>query len=202
MTNKTNPSYPTSSIDPYKFLQLKQNRDGSVTRLTQTPSTQASSDPNSTSLVLTKDCPLNTVDNTFLRLFLPKIALNPSSSSSKLPVIVYFHGGGFVFHHANSTMFHDFCSELAVFTSALVVSVEYRLAPEHRLPAAYDDSIDALRWIRNEEHEQDEWLAKYGDCSKCFLMGSSVGGNIAYIVGYGIVESDEAGWVAGFGNRV
>ncbi|KAL5744476.1 hypothetical protein ACOSQ2_027592 [Xanthoceras sorbifolium] len=61
---------------------------------------------------------------------------------------------------------------MAVQLQAVVVSVEYRLAPEHRLPAAYDDAM-----------QEEEWLSKYADFSNCFLMGTSAGGNLAYHAG-------------------
>uniref|UniRef100_A0A7N2N5I5 Alpha/beta hydrolase fold-3 domain-containing protein n=1 Tax=Quercus lobata TaxID=97700 RepID=A0A7N2N5I5_QUELO len=46
-------------------------------------------------------------------------------------------------------MNNDFCSNMALQLAVVVVSVEYRLAPEHRLPAAYDDAIEALHWIKS-----------------------------------------------------
>ncbi|KAI5444702.1 hypothetical protein KIW84_013106 [Lathyrus oleraceus] len=64
---------------------------------------------------------------------------------------------------------------------AVVVSVEYRLAPEHRLPAAYEDAVEALHWIKT--NQSDEWLKNHVDYSNVFLMGSSAGGNIAYNAG-------------------
>ncbi|KAL2334556.1 hypothetical protein Fmac_015769 [Flemingia macrophylla] len=54
----------------------------------------------------------------------------------------------------------------------IVVSVEYRLTPEHRIPAAYGDAMEALRWIGRS---QDEWLTQCVDYSMCYLMGSSAG---------------------------
>ncbi|XP_074361621.1 carboxylesterase 1-like [Apium graveolens] len=66
---------------------------------------------------------------------------------------------------------------MAVETPALIVSVDYRLAPEHRLPAAYQDIVEVLQWIKTSPHEL---LVKYGDLSKCYIMGGSAGGNIAY----------------------
>ncbi|KAH9329423.1 hypothetical protein KI387_001531, partial [Taxus chinensis] len=46
---------------------------------------------------------------------------------------------------------------------AVVVSVNYRLAPEHRLPAAYDDSIEVLQWLRSSRPQSDPWLNAYAD---------------------------------------
>lgn len=63
---------------------------------------------------------------------------------------------------------------------AVVVSVEYRLSPEHRLPAAYDDAMSSLHWIKTSK---DEWLREFADYSNCFIMGASAGANIAYHAG-------------------
>lgn len=89
-------------------------------------------------------------------------------------------------------LFHNSCCDLANTVPAIVVSVEYRLAPEHRLPAAYEDGGEALHWIKTT---QEVWLTEYADLSNCFLMGSSAGGNIAYHVGLrvvGVVEELES----------
>ncbi|CAL5404928.1 unnamed protein product [Camellia sinensis] len=69
---------------------------------------------------------------------------------------------------------------MAAHLGAVVALVEYRLAPEHRLPAAYDDTMDALYWFRASE---DEWLREFADITNCFLMGTSAGGNIVYHAG-------------------
>ncbi|CAJ1952585.1 unnamed protein product [Sphenostylis stenocarpa] len=68
---------------------------------------------------------------------------------------------------------------------AIVASVDYRLAPEHRLPAAYDDAMEALRWIGKSE---DEWLRQYADYSKCYVTGNSAGASIAYHAGLRAIE--------------
>ncbi|KAJ4719086.1 carboxylesterase 1-like [Melia azedarach] len=72
------------------------------------------------------------------------------------------------------------CSNIAAELPAVIVSLDYRLAPEHRLPAAYDDAIEVLHWIKIAP---DEWLQKYVNFSCCFLIGGSAGGNIAYHAG-------------------
>ncbi|KAI4367934.1 hypothetical protein MLD38_016557 [Melastoma candidum] len=178
----TNPA-----TDAYKFLKLSPNPDGSVTRLASPPTSPACPDPISPDSVRSKDVPLDPAKGTFIRIFLPP----GTPSDAKLPIIVYFHGGGFVLFSATSTMFHDSCSRMAHTVPALVLSVEYRLAPEHRLPAAYEDAVDALHWLRKQATAGgDEWVKEHGDFSRCFLMGSSAGGNITYYTGLCALEMD------------
>jgi acetyl esterase/lipase len=96
-----------------------------------------------------------------------------------LPVIVFFHGGGFVGGHANSILIHNAVHQLAQELHAIVVSVNYRLAPEHRFPCQYEDGFDALRFI-DEMDGRD--LPANADLSRCFLAGESAGGNLAHHV--------------------
>ncbi|XP_062194741.1 tuliposide A-converting enzyme 2, chloroplastic-like [Phragmites australis] len=115
----------------------------------------------------------------YVRLHLPDMA--PwSDDSQKLPVLVYFHGGGFVTGSAASPMYHVFLNSLAARTGLLVVSVNYRLAPEHPLPAGYEDSFRALKWVVSGSG--DPWLSQHGDLGRVFLAGDSAGGNIVHNV--------------------
>ncbi|XP_050221378.1 probable carboxylesterase 120 [Mercurialis annua] len=178
------------TIDPYKFLQITVNRDGTITRdPNRYPNSLPSADLKSPNVVLSQDIPINQQKNTWVRLFLPRLATPPSPDSStygyKLPLIVYFHGGGFINCSAGSTVFHDFCSKMALEVSAVVVSVDYRLSPEHRLPAAYDDAVEVIHWIRNT---QIDWLRTHADYDRFFIMGSSAGANIAYQAGLRVSE--------------
>ncbi|KAL0434324.1 UNVERIFIED_CONTAM: 2-hydroxyisoflavanone dehydratase [Sesamum latifolium] len=84
--------------------------------------------------------------NVSARLYLPKL----SDPTQKLPILVYYHGGGFCVESAFSFQYHRYMNILSAKSGALVVSVEYRLAPEHLLPAAYDDSWYALKWAGSE----------------------------------------------------
>ncbi|KAJ6935928.1 hypothetical protein NC652_010844 [Populus alba x Populus x berolinensis] len=116
------------------------------------------------------------------RIFLPKQALDaPLSDKKALPVVVYLHGGGFITSiGAASIVHHGFCSNLASHVQAIVISVEHRLAPEHRLTAAYDDAIEATHFIKNSD---EVWFKEHADHSSCYVTGKSAGGNIAYNAG-------------------
>ncbi|KAI9160750.1 hypothetical protein LWI28_011187 [Acer negundo] len=172
-----------STIDPYEYLQIIPNPDGSITRKSNLPIRPATPDhdPANNIPVLTKDIIINQSNNIWVRIFLPYHDHQSTSNNNyKLPLIVHYHGGGFIDFSPDMIAFHIFCSNIAIELQAVIVSVNYRLAPEHRLPAAYDDAVEALHWIKTT---QEIWLQKYVDFSSCFLMGDSAGGNITYHVG-------------------
>ncbi|XP_071728653.1 carboxylesterase 1-like [Rutidosis leptorrhynchoides] len=157
------------------------NSDGSCTRFVSLPCSLPTPDPNSNTRVLSKDITINPVTKTWVRIYIPKQTLtNTITPIQKLPLIVYYHGGGFVIMSASTTVSHDFCNQLATHLPAVIVSVDYRLAPEHRLPAAYDDGVKALNWVKST---QEPWLIDFADFCNCYLMGTSAGANIAYHVG-------------------
>lgn len=174
-------SDPTPISDPYAYLKIVKNPDGSITRdLTNFPCAAATPDPSPLNPVVSKDLPVNQSKSTWLRLYLPSSAVNAGVSSQKLPLVVYYHGGGFIICSVDMQSFHDFCSEMARDLNAIVVSPSYLLAPEHRLPAAYEDGVEALEWIKTSD---DEWIKSHADFSNVYLMGTSAGGNLAYNVG-------------------
>ncbi|XP_024523096.1 carboxylesterase 1 [Selaginella moellendorffii] len=83
----------------------------------------------------------------WVRLYLPAAALQ-INSKRKLPIVVHVHGGGFVRFSAATSSYHDFCKKVATDATALVVSLNHRLAPASCLPAAYQDLVSALHWLR------------------------------------------------------
>ena len=86
------------------------------------------------------------------------------------PIIVYYHGGGWVLNNLNTC--HASCTLLAEKTNSVVVSVEYRLAPEFKFPTPLFDAYDAFYWVKNEA----EKLRGNGIVS---VAGDSAGGNLA-----------------------
>ncbi len=94
-----------------------------------------------------------------------------AAGDAALPVILYFHGGGWVI--ANRKVYDGGARGLAQQAQAIVVSVDYRQAPEHRFPAAWDDALAAYRWLVAEA------ASIGGDPTRLALAGESAGGNLA-----------------------
>ncbi len=96
------------------------------------------------------------------------------SDDAALPVLVYFHGGGWVIGDLDT---HDvLCRSLAAGAGCAVLAVDYRLGPEHRFPAAVDDCVAALRFVQAE----GDGLGL--DTSRIAVGGDSAGGNLAAVV--------------------
>jgi acetyl esterase len=90
------------------------------------------------------------------------------------PVVAYFHGGGWV--QGDLETHHGLCARLAQRSGAIVVAIDYRLAPEHKFPAAVEDCEAAYRWLR--AHAADLG----GDPARIAVAGDSAGGNLSAVV--------------------
>nr|CAB3476222.1 unnamed protein product [Digitaria exilis] len=119
-----------------------------------------------------------------VRLYKPSPAAaagEAKGNNNKLPVLVYFHGGGYCIGAYDQPMYHSFCQRIAAELPAVVLSVQYRLAPEHRLPAAIDDAATFFSWLRAQAVLGAEpWLAESADFSSTFVAGVSAGANLAH----------------------
>lgn len=102
-----------------------------------------------------------------VRIYIPK-------GAGPFPVVSYFHGGGFVLLSLDTH--DDICRELCVMSGSVVMSVDYRLAPENPFPAAHNDSISATRWMIKHAAEYN------GISKKMAVAGDSAGGNLATYV--------------------
>ena len=96
------------------------------------------------------------------------------ASSNPLPVLVYFHGGGWVTCSIDS--YDGLCRAFANGVNCIVVSVNYRLAPEHKFPAAVEDAYAATVWVANHASEIG------GDPTRVAIGGDSCGGNLTAVV--------------------
>ncbi|KAJ1275224.1 hypothetical protein BS78_05G120200 [Paspalum vaginatum] len=130
--------------------------------------------------VASRDVVLDRAQRLRARLFYPATA--PSKPPAALPVIVFFHGGGFAFLSAASPAYDAACRRMARYASAAVLSVDYRRAPEHRFPAPYEDGHAALRFLDDPGNHPAAAPVPRLDVSRCFLAGDSAGGNIAHHV--------------------
>lgn len=159
------------------FLRVYQ--DGTVERLLDSPFVPPSPDDPTTG-ISSKDTTISPLVPA--RLYLPK--LSPPTHQRKLPVLVYFHGGGFCIGSAFSSLCHDYMNSLVSQAKVIAVSVGYRLAPEHPLPAAYEDSWAALQWVAShslkDTVDKDPWLTENGDFDRVYIGGDSAGANIAH----------------------
>jgi acetyl esterase len=99
------------------------------------------------------------------------VRIYKNSNAPNQRVFIYYHGGGFVLYGLNS---HDnVCRRLCQMNNCIVVSVDYRLAPEHTYPAAHHDAFNALLWVRKN-------IAAYGgNADDLVVGGDSAGGNLS-----------------------
>lgn len=96
-------------------------------------------------------------------------------SYEPLPTLLYLHGGGFTIGSLDT---HDsLCRQLALHSGAAVVSLDYRLAPEHRFPTAVHDAWDALHWL----HRHADTLGLAGGPGALAVGGDSAGGTLAAV---------------------
>ncbi|XP_042516428.1 probable carboxylesterase 12 [Macadamia integrifolia] len=171
-----------SSSDEVAFYRpnfVRIYKDGRVERLAGTeivPPTAV--DPQTG--ISSKDVLIEPETGVSARLFLPKIITN--SSPQKLPLLVYYHGGGFCIETPFSPVYNRYVSSLVAEANVVAVSVHYRRAPEDPLPIAYDDSWKVLQWVisHSKGNGPEAWLNEHADLSRVTMIGDSAGANIAH----------------------
>ncbi|CAH8391071.1 unnamed protein product [Eruca vesicaria subsp. sativa] len=134
--------------------------------------------------IVSKDVTYSPEKNLSLRIYLPHRAVE-ENKKKKLPLLIYFHGGGFIMGTAFSTVYNTFLTSTVSAGDCIAVSVDYRLAPEHPIPTAYEDSWDAVEWIFRHVSGSgpEDWLNEKADFGRVFLAGDSAGANIAHHMG-------------------
>lgn len=122
----------------------------------------------------TKSVPVDRVEDLTIEGPAGPLAARLYAPAPDAPLIVFYHGGGWALCSLDT---HDsLCRALAVASGAAVLSIDYRLAPEHRFPAAFDDAFAALRWAAAHGSELG------CDPSRLAVAGDSAGGNLAAVV--------------------
>lgn len=114
------------------------------------------------------------------RIYRPTVSI---TTNQKLPLVLYFHGGAFVIASPALPYYHNFCNSLVGSTNAVLVSVDYRRAPEHPLPAAFDDAWAAIQWVAAHAAGDgpEGWLnEEVVDYNRLFLAGDSAGATMVH----------------------
>ncbi|KAI3454327.1 hypothetical protein Pfo_010990 [Paulownia fortunei] len=184
---KSQPELPFITRFKLHILALARNvyirPDGTINRLVFSLIDIKASAPTTklinTTRISTSDVTVDPSCNLWFRLFIPSTTNTNSHSDKSLPFIVYFHGGGFTTYGPDTKSFDDLCSHLAAKVPAVIASINYRLAPEHKYPSQYEDGFDALKFIDAQNYAI---LPPNTDLNKCFIGGDSAGGNIAHHV--------------------
>ncbi|GFP91127.1 probable carboxylesterase 1 [Phtheirospermum japonicum] len=179
--SQPNPTNSTQPIlyDIYPFIRVYKN--GTIQRfIGQDFVPPSPTDP--TGEVHSKDIRFSEKYNLSARIYLPAKNLNPAHKPRRLPLLIYFHGGGFFTETAFSATYHNHLNTLVAKAKVVAVSVNYRLAPENPLPIAYQDSWLALKWSFShyKGNGTEPWLTKYANFGNVYLGGDSAGANIAH----------------------
>jgi len=145
---------PLSTLTPAQARQLRAKFRGKGLRPQTVPRVQNRTIPGSEGTIP-------------VRIYTPE-------GSPPFPVLVYFHGGGWVLGDLDAA--DSTCRALAKGAGCVVVSVDYRLAPEHKFPAALDDAYAATQWVAAHA------TALNGDARRIAVAGDSAGGNLAAAV--------------------
>nr|GEU73695.1 probable carboxylesterase 18 [Tanacetum cinerariifolium] len=132
------------------------------------------SPPNATPIegVKSYDVSIDPHRNLWFRVYVPDVM-----TADKLPVLVFYHGGGFAFYSLDSSLYDGLCRRFARMIPAIVVSASYRLTPEHRYPSQYDDAFDVLKFLDDGKN-----LPKNADLHRCFVLGDSARANLGHHV--------------------
>ncbi|KAE8717603.1 2-hydroxyisoflavanone dehydratase [Hibiscus syriacus] len=164
-----------TEILPY----IRVYKDGSVERLADSPIVPPCADDpetgvSSKDIVISQDPPISA------RIYIPK-QVRQHYRHPKVPILVYFHGGAFCSESAFSFVETKFMNRLASLANVVIVSIEYRLAPEHPLPICYHDCWAGLQWVISHSDEE-HWVSTYADFDRVYIGGDSAGANIAHSV--------------------
>ncbi|KAE9589321.1 hypothetical protein Lal_00000094 [Lupinus albus] len=173
-------------INDKSFIYIRVYNDGTIERPSESKYVPPILD-DSHPILNSKDITISHNPLVTARIYLPKLTIsNYQNQLQKLPILVYYHGGAFIFESAFSQVFDNYFNNFVPLANVIVVSVEYRRAPESHLPACYHDAWYALNWVASHSTASfntnyvEPWLINYGDFNRVFIGGDSAGGNITH----------------------
>lgn len=185
---ETNPATALHSLDEMEFElhlpPIRKHKDGRIKRLEGEDFVPPSDDLDGVS---SKDVVIDPATGLSARLYIPLDVVEESKEggAKKPPTLVYFHGGVFCVQTPFSALHHFYMNSLVSKAKILAVSIHYRRAPEHLLPAAYEDCWAGLQWVLSHSKADgpaDEWINSYADLGRVYLAGDCAGANIAHHV--------------------
>ncbi|KAL3732820.1 hypothetical protein ACJRO7_022359 [Eucalyptus globulus] len=165
---------PSKEISLEIFPYIRVYKDGTFDRLAGFEIAPPGLDPDTR--VESKDVLILPDNGVSSRIYRPSTV----SATTKLPLVIYFHGGAFIISSIADPKYHFCLNALVAECNVVLVSIDYRRVPEHPLPAAYDDSWAALQWIASEEAQSEPWLRERADFDRLFLVGDSGGANMSH----------------------
>ncbi|KAK3025609.1 hypothetical protein RJ639_042107 [Escallonia herrerae] len=168
-------------------------KDGRIERYPASPYVEPELDP--TTGVGSKDVVISSEPSIKARVFIPRI----NEPDEKLLLVLHCHGGAFCVGSPFNAVTHNFLTSFVSQIRAIVVSVDYRLAPENPLPIPYEDSWASMQWVAAHFGGEgpEPWINQHADMGRVFLAGESAGGTIAHNIA---VRAGAEGTV-GFGVR-
>ncbi|KAM1282479.1 hypothetical protein ACFX2I_022919 [Malus domestica] len=156
---------PKVLLEVFPYLQVL--KDGTIDRLTGTQVAPPGLDPETG--VLSKNIVILPQTGVSAQLYRPIT----TKLGTKLPLVVYLHGGAFCISSATDPYYHTSLNNLVAEANAIAILVNYRLAPEYPLPIAYEDCWAASNWVINGDEDRDSGVKDDVDFSRVFLVGDS-----------------------------
>ncbi|XP_047306738.1 2-hydroxyisoflavanone dehydratase-like [Impatiens glandulifera] len=143
--------------------------------------------------VQSTDVVINHKTEVSARLYRPMNA----DSKSRLPLLVYFHAGGFSISSAFDLSVHTYMNKLSSDGNIVILSVDHRLTPENPITSVYRDGFDAMKWVAKAQRKSTNgdlaWVKEVVDSDKIFVGGHDSGGNIAHNVGLRVQKKNPKG---------
>ncbi|XP_057518305.1 probable carboxylesterase 2 [Amaranthus tricolor] len=173
------PTFKTSEIAYDISPYLIEYKDGTIQRLAGTEWVPPGFDPQTN--VTSEDIIIIPESGVSARIY------RPSTTIHNRPILLYLHGGAFVIASPGLPYYHNFCNQLVQSTDIIIISLDYRRAPENPLPAAFHDSWAAIEWIA--AHKPDKWIHDGIDYHRLFIAGDSAGATMTHHIACKLTDS-------------